>query len=553
VLSLLSNKKSLSFDGKFTLGKTILFVLICFAWLIPGLTGHSPWKYDEAVSQGIVYHLNHGGHWLYPTLGGEPYFNTPPFYFWVAALIQRVFEGWVNPADAARLASGLFMTLTFIVTALGGYTLFGTRAMRASVILLMGCVGLLLRAHEMSSHLSWITGTAMVLAAIPWSRNQSLWAGLLAGTGLGIAFLSIGPIAVGLLLPLMIFSPVVIKPVKPSNTLFYILAIILSLAPFLIIWPYALHLHHPHEFQQWWIRLVEPFLHPEKWFILTTSPFYYLGVSIWFAFPAGPLSLGVIWYGGKTLRSRPSIRFIMLAILWFYFVLGFCTQPNEFYVLVLLVPLSLLAGGNIDLLKRGTAHALDWFGMITFGLITTALWLGWIAQLLNFPESIVNLLDDKLPGYRAQFHTLPFLFALFITLLWIVTIMRSHQNARRALINWSVGLTVTWLLLMTLWLPYIERARGYTSVMASLSTHLVNNNQDCIASLGLGEPQRGLLEYYLNLHTERLEINRGKNCPLILIQDNPRHRIYPAIKGTLLWSGSRPGDHNERLYLYSKS
>ncbi|MDE2423430.1 MAG: hypothetical protein KGN31_04375 [Betaproteobacteria bacterium] len=550
MFSLLSNKKSLSFDGEFTPGKTILFLLICIAWLLPGLTGHSPWKYDEAVSQGIVYHLNHGGHWLYPTLGGEPYFNTPPFYFWVAALTQRLLGQWLNPADAARLASGLFMALTFAVTALGAYTLFGVRAMRASVILLMGCVGLLLRAHEMSSHLSWITGTAMVLVAIPWSRNQSLWAGLLAGTGLGVAFLSIGPLAVGLLLPLIVFSPIAIRPVLPKRPLIYALAIVISLAPFLIIWPYALHLHHPSEFHQWWLRLGEPFLHPGSWFILTTSPFYYLSVSIWFAFPAAPLALGVIWYGGKSLRSRPSVRYVMLSILWFYFVLGFCTQPNEFYTLVLLVPLSLLAGGNIDLLKRGTAHALDWFGMITFGLLTFLLWIGWLAQLINFPDTIIHILDSKLPGYRAQFHLIPFLFALFITGLWVLTIMRSHQNARRALINWSVGLTVTWLLLMSLWLPYIDRARGYGPVMASLSNTL-SRHSGCVASLGLGEPQRGLLDYYLQLHTERIEFNQNQNCPLLLVQDNPRQRVYRSLNATLLWSGSRPGDRNERLYLYA--
>jgi 4-amino-4-deoxy-L-arabinose transferase-like glycosyltransferase len=551
VFSLFSNKKSLSFDGEFTLGKTVLFLLICCAWLIPGLTGHSPWKYDEAVSQGIIYHLNHGGHWLYPTLGGEPYFNTPPFYFWVAALTQRLFSPWLNPADAARLSSGLFMALTFVITALGAYTLFGSRAIRASVILLMGSVGLLLRAHEMSSHLSWITGMAMVFVAIPWSRNQSLWAGLLAGTGLGIAFLSIGPLAAGLLLPLILLSPLAIRPVMPKRPLIYILAIVLSLAPFLIIWPYALHLHHPNEFHQWWMRLADPFLHPSQWFILTTTPLYYLIVSIWFAFPAAPLSLGVLWYGGRALRSRPSVRYVMLCLLWFYFVLGFCTQPNEFYTLSLLVPLSILAGGNIDLLKRGTAHALDWFGMITFGLITLLLWLGWVAQLLNFPASIVNFLDTTLPGFREQFHFLPFVFALFISGLWIVTIMRSHQNARRALINWSVGLTVSWLLLMSLWLPFIDRARGYESVMTSLSNNLIHH-PGCIASLGLGEPQRGLLEYYLHLHTQRLEINPSSTCPLLLLQDNPRHRIYRIGEGTLLWSGSRPGDQKERLYLYTK-
>ena len=42
----------ISFDGTATPTKTALFLIVCFAWLVPGLVGHDPWKADEAVSFG---------------------------------------------------------------------------------------------------------------------------------------------------------------------------------------------------------------------------------------------------------------------------------------------------------------------------------------------------------------------------------------------------------------------------------------------------------------------------------------------------------------------
>jgi len=49
----------ISFDGSRTPLKATLFVLVCLAWLLPGLVGHDPWKPDEAVVFGAVYEMLH--------------------------------------------------------------------------------------------------------------------------------------------------------------------------------------------------------------------------------------------------------------------------------------------------------------------------------------------------------------------------------------------------------------------------------------------------------------------------------------------------------------
>lgn len=34
-----------------------LAVLLCVAWILPGLIGHDPWKPEEAHTFGVVYQL----------------------------------------------------------------------------------------------------------------------------------------------------------------------------------------------------------------------------------------------------------------------------------------------------------------------------------------------------------------------------------------------------------------------------------------------------------------------------------------------------------------
>ena len=41
--------------------RTLLLVLFCAAWILPGLIGHDPWKPDEAHTFGVVYEILLGG------------------------------------------------------------------------------------------------------------------------------------------------------------------------------------------------------------------------------------------------------------------------------------------------------------------------------------------------------------------------------------------------------------------------------------------------------------------------------------------------------------
>src|SRR5882672_11635907 len=155
-------------------------VCVLAAWVLFGLAGHDPWKPDEAYTFGLVWHILETGQWLVPTLGGEPFVEKPPLFFWTAALFAKAFA-WALPIhDAARLASGFFVALALWFTWLAS----GKRI--AAALLLAGSFGYLQHSHQLITDNALLAGIAIGLYGLARAS------GLALGIGAGMAFLSKG-------------------------------------------------------------------------------------------------------------------------------------------------------------------------------------------------------------------------------------------------------------------------------------------------------------------------------------------------------------------------
>jgi 4-amino-4-deoxy-L-arabinose transferase-like glycosyltransferase len=557
----------LEFDGRPHPLKTWLFLLVCAAWLIPGLFGHDPWKYEEAVSLGVIQEMVWHGHWLSPHLAGEPYLQRPPFYYWLAAALVRLVGTALPPHESARLASALCMVVTLYSISRAAQALYGPRHSRLAVMLLVGTIGLVIRAHEINPDLGFLAGYSLALWGIAQARategNRELaafgispevrggveLAGLLTGVGIMLAYLSRGGLALGMTLPLLAWAAW--RRRSQGSTLWPLLVLALGLPALgvgLWIWaasglPNGGGSADPAWFAAWWSHEGSRILSPLRWIDQHADPGFYPALLTWYGWPIAPLALWTAWDAWRGRLGEADVRLPALAATIGLVCLGLGTAPREASSLPLLLPLALLATAGVDHLRRGAASFLDWFGSMTFGLFCALLWLGWVAQLTGQPARIVAYLDRQLPNYDAQFHWGPFLFSAAVSLLWLTAIAKSRQNARRAVLNWAVGMTTFWLLIMTLWLPFIDASRSYRAPFTTLAAALPGGH-GCVASRGLGEPQRALLEYFTGMHTERLETGRGGDCPYLLEQT--RHAdTLPAAPEQLLWEGTRPGDRDE--------
>ena len=542
---------ALEFDGTATPAKTALFLLVVLCWLLPGLVGHDPWKPQEAQNLGVVFAMLHSGDWLIPTLAGEPYLERTPLYYWTAAIFAKAFAPVFQLHDGARLASGFYMALAILLATLTGAKLFGPRFGRVTALVFIGSFGLLITAHMLSAETAVVAAIAMVVYGLAWIATNSMVAGLLIGTGIGVAFLAKGS-ATALLALAMALGPLAFGNWRKREFAKALLIALVASLPWIFWWPLRFYERSPQLFMEWlWLHDWADF--SSVFSSDTAGRFtYYLGLLPWHAWPALPLVGVAIWYGRRQLLEDQKIQLMLGALLGAFGVMCLTGEKREVNALPLLLPLSLICASRIDGLRRGTASALDWFGMMTFGLLALAMWLGWFALLAGFPEAILKYLQTFLPGYRLEFRFVPFVLALVLSVLWLISITRSRQSNRRAIVNWTAGITMFWMLAMTLWLPFIDEGKSYRTMVASLKRALPNA-QDCVASRGLGESQRALLDYFGGLRTQRLERLAANNCAYLLTQNTQKApSVEDQTEWRLTWEGSRSGDNVELFRLYQR-
>lgn len=524
-------------------------ILLCLAWVLPGLIGHQPWKPDEAYSFGMVYHIFQGGGWLVPTLAGEPYLEKPPLYYIAAAAFADLFSSILPVHDAARLTSGFFMALTLLFTGLSGRKLWGVGQGRVSVLLLMGCLGLSIRAHELITDMAQLTGFAIALYGLTISRERPLLAGLAIGTGSGIAFMSNGLLAPLIIIPATLALPVFFHAWRSNTYLLTIAVGAVAMFPWLALWPGLLYTHSPALFSEWmWGKQWGRFFDAAKsadadhWFYLANLP--------WYAWPSLPIALWALW---REKLRRPEIQLPVTVFLVMLLVLSSASDARELHALPMLLPLALLATAGVDSLRRGAANALNWFGIMNFGFFAGLLWFFWFALMTGHPARNAEHLLEMQPGYSPEFVPLAFTVALFYTLAWLALLVATQRlpRGRRAVVNWSAGITLFWSIATTICLPWIDAGKSYQSMAGSFRQALPAN-YNCIASTNLGEPQRAMLDYYTAIVTHRTETSGAHDCTLLLVQGNTNSPATPLPGWRLLWEGARPGDNAERFWLFGR-
>ena len=166
--------------------------VLAAAWILPGLLGHDPWKPDEAYTFGLVYSLLQGADWVVPLLAHEPFIEKPPLYYLSAAAIASIFSPPLALHDAARLTTGLYMALTFLFIAGAARELYGRNRGGLAVLMLMGCMGILIRSHQLITDIPLLTGFAAAFYGFALALRRPARGGFWLGSGVGIGFMSKG-------------------------------------------------------------------------------------------------------------------------------------------------------------------------------------------------------------------------------------------------------------------------------------------------------------------------------------------------------------------------
>ena len=540
----------LVYDGTRTPLKTALFLILVLTWMLPGLVGHDPWK-DEAPAFGAVLEILRNGDWLAFRVAGEPYLEKAPLYLWVSALLAKGLGGLLPLYDAARLASGLFLAATLGFLSLACLELMGERAVRLGALLFIGCIGLLLRAHEMTTDLAGLMGIAMALYGLALAQRRPHVGGLVAGAGTGVAFLGDGFLPLAMMVMLMALLPAASSFWRSRSYLATIAVALACAAPLVVAWPLALAITAP-EYASAWLET----LAASRWNDPSSGGgglglFYMTRILPWYSWPALPLAAWTLWRSRRTLGARTDLLLPLAAFAAFFIVASVFGEARDVNAMPLLLPLALLGVAELDSLPRGAASALDWFGVTTFLLFAVVLWVAWTGAVAGKPDFAVAWLTREVPGYKYQFNFLAFALAALLTLVWLVVVARSLRSTRRAVVNWTAGIAMIWMLMMTLGVPLVDQARSYR-VLAARVAQNIPANRTCIARKNVGDAQRALLDYFAQLRTVREDAADAARCNMLLVQAAPTRVPVIDAPWVEIWRGSRPGDRHELFIVYQK-
>jgi 4-amino-4-deoxy-L-arabinose transferase-like glycosyltransferase len=525
-------------------GLVILYVFL-------GLVGHDPWKSDDAIGFGIAWSMANGdaAAWLVPGIAGQAVAEEGPLAFWLAALFIKLLGGVLLPHDAARLATAAWMSAAIIGVHRAARNLDGDAAGRMAVLALLACLGLLAKSHEIAAEPAFLAGWAWMLWALAMRPGGALSVAIMAA-GTATVLLARGPApALPALVLGLVWAGCIAWRGERMRALLLGAGMLAGAGVFFLWWRLASDNHaFANAYAAW---------HGTQLGVPDAAAWRYYGKTIlWSTFPAWPAAL---WWLAKRRPPKlldvhpiPLVQPMPLVAVGVTLVsLTWSAQATEAVLLPVLPPLALLVAPGLAFMRRGQAALIDWFGRITFTLGAALIWLGYAALVTGWPPRIAANFARLEPGFEAQMHWATFAVAVAATLAWIWVVARSERTPLRGVVHWCYGTTLTWLLLMTLWLPWIDYGRSYRPVALSLKIALAGRpggERACVRAAPLGLAERASFAYFADVRFGEMK----ENCRWLLAQGSRADEARNPAGMRLVWEGNRPGDRSERFRLYQR-
>ena len=575
-----------------------LFLLL-MAYAFSGLIGRDPWRPDDAIGFGIAWSMAQGNFsdWLMPNVAAMPTPEEGPLPFWFAALAIKVFASLFEAPFAARIPVGLAIMFSVACIWYATYILgrtaraqpvqfmfggaphprdYGRAIADGAALTLMATIGLLLRLHELSAEAFQFAWLCLLLLGLARSIEVPRIGALLSGIALAALCLTRGWQAAlpGVLTVagLLIWHP----PLAAARRSFVFIALPLALVP-CFFWAVALHMHGSEGTQflaAWWHWNIAN----NQGLLGSGDLLYFPRNLLIFGWPALPFALIAAWRWRSRLEA--SHIQIPLALLTAYLLaLLPASEMQEGLMSFLLPGATVLAAFLLPTLSRSAINAIDWFALMGLSIAILLIWLGWIAMVGGWPPTIANNFMKLAPGFKPSFSSVAFIVAIISTSFWLVVcywrVRYKPQVVWRAMVISCSGLVAAWVLLTTLWMPWLNHTKTYRDVAQQIRS--AAKDADCVSAQRLGRPQRAAFAYFGGINFERLSVasvfahthRAGREmteladekvaCQWLLTQDSLRgisdsltYPVLPEGKWALVWQGRRFSDKDERFRLYRR-
>ncbi len=271
----------------------------------------------------------------------------------------------------------------------------------------------------------------------------------------------------------------------------------------------------------------------------------------WFMWPTWPLALWTLW----RWRLQWGHRHIAVPLVASGLALAACVWMggSDRALLLALPGLATLAAFALPTLKRSASAAVDWFSMCFFTTSAIAIWVVYTSLQWGVPAQPAVNVARLAVGFKSSFAAAPFALGVIGTLAWLWLLRwrtgRQREALWKSLVLPAGGVALSWLLLMTLWLPGLDYARSSRALVERVSAWVPTGS--CLQTNGAGLAQVAALEYFGRYRVDAKPGPAFQACDFVLAVSRHEPAAAPE-RSTLLVRFARPTDRFEIISLYVK-
>ncbi|MDR4503526.1 MAG: glycosyltransferase family 39 protein [Candidatus Scalindua sp.] len=492
-----------------------------------GIFGHDLWPSDEPrVAEIGREFLDDGASLAVPRLGGEPFLEKPPLYFWCVALSYKAFGG--HSAGAARLPSLFFSIGTLLFTYLLAGRMYGRNSALWSCVILVLSLEFFSIAHKSlvdSSLVFFVTGTIYWLHSALTAENDKKGVfytlSYIFGTG---AFYSKG--FLGLAFPAMLFICWIVltrdwSEIKRARLWSGILIVCAGIG----IWFFALWKEGS------WEYIITFLGHNNLQRVLPGAtytgghehPSYYYLVRYWRAFaPWSILTPAVIYH---VYRKGSRDKNSLFLVLWFasgFLMLSLAGTKRPLYLVPLFPALSILTGA--------------WFNdvetRVTQGRLVS------ISQWSVMCISFISIATAAIAAFKYDLHkSVAFIVLMPVILISFIALFHSfitHKCIK--LSGLSIVMMPIYLSFVLVSYPYLNENRSLKPFCNELGQIAAIKEQPLYA-FQPGEIERAMVPFYTGYYITpiqslvEMKSMAGSKDVLVLVLDERNSRpLYNSLK-----------------------
>ena len=543
----------------------VVLLALMAAFAVPGVFGRDLWP-EDAAAFGHMWTMAHGtaADWLFPSVGNLATPQDGPFPFWLGAAAIRALGPWLGDVAASRVSALAWFALAALALWAATRRLAAGEAAQPitpafsreaetsdyarliadiAALLFVGTLGILVTLHVTSGDTVSMAIVATALYGLSIAPQHRIAAAALAGACAGALALSRGPVlAAGLLAGCAAALWLCAGDAHGRRRLTPVVVCIVCALAVTAAWPVA----------AWWVAPGSAQRFASAWmdtFESTHGPLtsgdgvWLLRNASWYVWPLWPLAAWAV-YAWRHRLHAPHVAVAVAVLAGLLLALALASPLDESKFVLTIPPLVVLAAFAFPTLRRPLAQWFDWFAIAACTLFLAFVWAYFLAWVSGTPHAMAASVLRLVVGFAPSGGTLPLVFGLAITGLWVGLIVwriRRHPPMLwQGALLWTAGIVSLWLTTVALFLPATDYNRSYRRLATQIGRRVPAS--ECVIASGVSPSLQAVLAFYGNI---RFAADAERGCSMALQPQFRRSGAAPLPSASddgsweLVWEGRR--------------